>query len=229
MYLKNVFKLTYPHKIQFNLVKEFGKLEIIADWYSGKLLYPKGKALLEFYLGSMINEKEVIYSISKGKIKRFYTNNNLVYKKNLLNPCFDILKDTLKMRILKNIDFSDIEKIASKDIAEIYVRFNAKGLIENIELNEYSNPYKFDNFLLSIAQKTLKNLPRLMQVTAENYQHPSVVLTFEGKCFKSPKLYKNDCSDCLKLKKQEGRCKLILILLLLIFGIATFFDKLKIL
>ena len=193
LYLKKVLRgCGEIHEKEFNLKKEFGSNEVFANWFTGKIVSPRGRLLQYMHAGySSIYEKEKKIYITDGIIDSIITQNFLMYDDNLLNPIKRHLHDTLRTIIMNNLEPNKIKNFSDSSSCSIEISFNSDGLIDSIYNRFTHDGISFmEDYILSVADTSFKNLPRLMKVKHEQYHPPTISIKFDADCFKNPCKYK---------------------------------------
>ncbi len=182
----------------FDLKKEFKTdKKVFANWFTGEINSPRGDLLQYVHDGyASIFEKEKIFYLSNGKIDSLSNNNYLVYDINRLKPSTRFLSDTIRKIIISHIDKDKVKGFPDSLACSINIRFNENGLIDSI-YNEwtYDGLDILEDYIYSVATKTLINLPPLMKVTHKRYYPPTIGIFFSGHCVKYPEDKEYGCKD----------------------------------
>jgi hypothetical protein len=185
------------HGKKFNLKKEFGTRNVFANWFTGNIYSPRGELLQYVHDGyASIFENEKYIFIHQGQVDSIAFISNLIFDKNLLYPAEGFLSDTLRRRILSNLDKDKVKEFPDSLVCSLNIRFNKSGIIDSIS-NEFTydgiNP--MEDYIYQVALNSLKGLPALMKVTHKRYYPPLISIFFDAHCVKNPLDKKYGCRN----------------------------------
>lgn len=185
------------HSKRFNLKKEFGTRKVFANWYTGNIYSPRGELLQYVHNGyASIYEKEKYISIHQGQVDSISFINNLIFDKDLLYPAEGFLSDTLRRKIMSNLDKDKVKEFPDSLFCSLNIRFNENGIIDSIS-NEstYDGINPMEDYIYRLALNSLKGLPALMKVTHKRYHPPLISIFFSAHCVKYPLDKKYGCRN----------------------------------
>lgn len=198
LFLTDVFKgCGESHERKFNLKKEFKEDKVFANWFSGVILCPIEPMLQYVHMGyGSIFEGERFIHLTNGLVDSIVTKKYLDYNEDLLYPGEGFLYDTIRRVILNNIDSSKIGLFSDTSMCRIEIKFDLDGLIDSIY-----NGYTYDGldyleeYLLSVAKKSLYDFPKLMHVSHPDFRAQLISISFSGYCLINPCDYEYGCEN----------------------------------
>ena len=179
--------------IDVSLTKEFTSHKVLANWFSGVIIRPKGKILQYVHMGyQSIYEEEIFYEFGNGKLLNTTSSKYVVKTPGRVFPGKNFLQDTLMKIILNSIDSNSRANFDSTSSCDISICFNQEGMISSIEAG-YRCGYNWrphnemEKLIFEKAKIALNGFPKLMKVTHKRYEPPSICLNFNAHCLKYPK------------------------------------------
>lgn len=155
LYLIGIYSCCfYEDKIQANLKQLFpdkyinGKVK--ADWVTANILSPQGKQLYYVHMGyESLYEKEVVYEIVNGQLKRTTTYDNTKSRKSIYSQDSNLLHF-----IYSNIKWETLPK--TEKTVKVYVQFSAneQGEIDSVKVMK-----GYDEFFDNEAKRVVKSIP----------------------------------------------------------------------
>lgn len=181
----------------FDLEKEYSTDNVLANWFTGVIRCPIGKMLQYVHMGygSIFEGEKYIY-LTNGLVDSVVTKQYLDYNESFLYPGEGFLYDTIRRRILNNMDLSQVKLFSDSSMCRIEIKFDKEGLIDSIY-----NGYTYDGidfleeYLLSIAKGSLQDFPKLMHVSHPDFREQLIKISFSGYCLLYPCDYEYGCED----------------------------------
>lgn len=134
-----------------NLKKMFGSDIVLADWFSGKIIAPKGKRIQYIHMAyASLYEQEDIFIFKKGKLIKTRTHQNYIKLKNSI-PRTD--NDTIT-----NIFFQKIKKLNWKQLNieecddDYFITIGKKGTVDKVDFIAYKGD-KWNTFFYGISHR----------------------------------------------------------------------------
>jgi hypothetical protein len=182
--------------IDLDVKKEFGTSNVFANWVNYTIIQPKGQLIQYVHMGYMsIYEQEVYYKFENGKIKNTEIKEYVKYNDKQIFPAERRLSDSIKKLILQEITIDERNQFDEESSCIVNVTFKKNGKIDKVEMIFNSEaPDLMEEIVLKKAKIALANYPKLMKVTHERYNPPTLDLFFSGHCLKSPKDREYGCN-----------------------------------
>ena len=186
--------------IDLDLVGEFGKDRIFANWFNGEIRSQIGSMLSYMHAGyGSVYEREQFFKIKEGSITNITDTSYIEFDGKRLSPQPEFLRDTIQRLIYNELDTTKIDSIKADEHFELIIVFNSNGEIDRISKNyEEDSPY-LSTLMYKTAQNALKDFPLIMKVKHERYSPPIIRIWFSEHCLKHPEDSEYGCEDYRKL------------------------------
>lgn len=186
--------------IDLDLVGEFGKDRIFANWFDGEIRSQLGSMLSYMHGGyGSVYEREQFFKIKEGAITKITDTSYIEFDGKRISPRPEFLSDTIERLIYNELDTTKIDSIKADENFELIIVFNSNGEIDRISKDyEEDSPY-LSTLIYKTAQKALKDFPLIMKVKHQMYSPPIIRIWFSEHCLKHPEDSEYGCEDYRKL------------------------------